>query len=45
MSQLACDFLDSGADSFNSRYNFIFRHGKSFRPIPQFILFMDVDAR
>jgi hypothetical protein len=45
MTQFACDILDSGADSFNSRYNFNFRHGKSFRPVPQFILCMDVDAR
>jgi hypothetical protein len=45
MAQFACDILDSGTDSFNSRDNFIFRHGKSFRPVPQFILCMDVDAR
>jgi hypothetical protein len=45
MTQFGCDILDSGAESFNRRYNFIFRHGKSFRPVPQFILCMDVDAR
>jgi hypothetical protein len=43
--QLSCDILGSRTVSLNGRYNFIFRHGKSFRPVPQFILCMDVDAR
>jgi hypothetical protein len=38
------DVLDSGTDSFDGRFDFIFWHAKSFRPVPQLMLRMDVDT-
>jgi hypothetical protein len=43
-TDLPGDILDPRADSFNSRYDVIFGHAKSFRPVPQFMLRTDVDT-
>ena len=44
-TDLLRDILDSRADSFNGRFDFIFWHAKSFRPIPQLMIRTDVDTR
>jgi hypothetical protein len=43
-TDLPGDILDSRADSFNSHYDVIFGHAKSFRPVTQFMLRIDVDT-